>query len=258
MSILYFPQLATGALTQFPTNKDFHARTILNRSIDGGEVRMADSDGNLTRWDLQYAGLTDGEVQTLEELFMECEGRLQTFVFLDPFANLLRWSGDLSNPVWESSMLAAPDLEDPTGGIDAWRVTNAAQSGQTLGQSVDAPGWYRYTFSAWVRSESASALALQLGSGSGAVDMIRPVSPEWQRIAITGELGGTIRPSGVQSSFRQRALSTFTDRNWKHSLMLQDIGAQPRAVAFYAHDLIRTGLNVFHMVPITTRSDYAW
>jgi hypothetical protein len=153
-------------------------------------VRMADSDGNLTRWELQYAGLTDGEVQTLEELFMECEGRLQTFVFLDPFANLLRWSGDLSNPVWESSMLAAPDLEDPTGGIDAWRVTNAAQSGQTLGQSVDAPGWYRYTFSAWVRSESASALALQLGSGSGAVEMIRPVSPEWQRIAITGELGG--------------------------------------------------------------------
>ena len=92
-------------------------------------------------------------------------------MFLDPFANLLRWSERLVELGLASLHALATDWKTRLGGIDAWRLTNAAQSGTDSGtQSVDAPGWYRYTFSVWVRSESRRRLVtLRLGSGSGAV-----------------------------------------------------------------------------------------
>ena len=44
--------------------------------------------------------LSDQEWQDIEDLFTEVEGRLQSFLFLEPGANLLSWSEQLSNPAW--------------------------------------------------------------------------------------------------------------------------------------------------------------
>ena len=112
MSTLYFPQLATGTMCQFPSRKDTLERTVLNRAPGNSVVKMADPEAGSTRWELAYEGLTDDEISSLEDLFVACEGRLRTFMFVDPFGNLLRWTEDLSKPVWESSMQTAPSSDD--------------------------------------------------------------------------------------------------------------------------------------------------
>lgn len=190
MSTLYFPQLATGALSQFPSRKDVLERTVINRTPGNCAVKMADPEAGHKRWDLSFSGLTGEEAGRLEDLFTACEGRLRTFVFLDPFGNLLRHTGDLANAVWESSMMTAPDVADPDGGAAAWRITNAAQAAQPFAQTVDAPGWYRYAFSVWVRSESADRVGLRIDNADGAISVSRPVSASWERVTITGELPG--------------------------------------------------------------------
>lgn len=191
MSTLYFPQLATGTISQFPSRKSITRRTVVNRSVGNRAVKMADPEAASNLWELQYSGLTDNEVGTLQELFAACEGRLRSFQFLDPSGNLLRWTEDLAKPVWQTSALIASGIADPNGGTAATRLTNAAQAAQRLIQGADAPGWYRYTFSIWARSESTDHVVLGLESNDGLISSARTISPEWERISISGEITGS-------------------------------------------------------------------
>jgi hypothetical protein len=177
-------------MSQFPSGKQILERTVLNRVLGDRTIKMADPEAELTRWDLRYSGLTDVELGKIEDLFVGCEGRLRSFTFLDPFGNLLRWTEDLSRPVWESSMQSVSGVQDPFGGTSAWTVTNAAQAAQTLAQSVDAPGWYRYAFSVWVRSQSTDVLGLQLSNAGGTISAVRAISSDWQRVMVSGEVAG--------------------------------------------------------------------
>ena len=190
MSTLYFPQLATGAICQFPSRKDILERIVLNRSPGNRVVKMADPEAGSARWDLTYVGLTDEEIGRLEELFIACEGRLRTFLFVDPFGNMLRWTEDLTNSVWESSMQVSPANDDALGGNSGWRVVNASQAVQSIKQRVDSPGWYRYAFSVWVRSESTESIRLRLDNPDGSMSVMRPVTPNWERIVISGDIAG--------------------------------------------------------------------
>jgi hypothetical protein len=190
VSNLYYPQLTTGSLSQLPGRKQIMRRTIVNRPVNGSAVKMADPEVGQSRWSLRYTGLTDEEIGRLQDLFTACEGRLRNFVWLDPFANLLRWTDDLSKPVWQNSLQCAAGIEDPDGGTRAWRVTNAAQSGQGIAQSVDAPGWFCYAFGLWVRSNSTDVVELRLSNADGTVSAMRPVSADWQHVSVSGQIEG--------------------------------------------------------------------
>src|ERR671910_288909 len=98
--MLYFPQLATGASAQFPLEWRLIRRTIVNRTADGTLLKLDDPNAAGIAWSLRYQGLTEAERAALEALFHDTEGRLQTFLFLDPRGNLLTWTEDLSKPVW--------------------------------------------------------------------------------------------------------------------------------------------------------------
>ena len=191
MSTRYFPQLISGSMSQFPVRKRTLRRTIVNRSIGERGVKMADPEAATHHWSLSYSGLTDEEIEKLQALFFACEGKLRDFVWVDPLGNLLRWTEDLSKPVWQGSLLTTGDIEDPDGSTRAWRITNAAQAGQDLGQSVDAPGWFHYSFGLWVRSESTDAIELRITTGDGAVGAIRPVSSTWERVSVSAQIIGS-------------------------------------------------------------------
>ena len=191
MSTLYFPQLSTGSIAQFPSRKHILQRTIVNLAPGNSVVKMADPDFAAKIWDLQYNGLTDSELASLQDLFDACEGRLRSFVFADPFGNLLRWTEDLSKSVWQSALQVSEGIEGPLSGSTAWRLTNAAQAAQSITQSVDAPGWYRYAFSVWVRSNSTSKITLRLESSDGIVLAPQPVSTAWDRVCVSGNISGT-------------------------------------------------------------------
>src|ERR1035437_9312192 len=98
--MLLYPQLSTGALSQFPVRKHRRLRTVVNTMADGSTIKLADPGATATEWQLNYSGLTDGELAVLQQFFRDAEGRLQGFTFLDPTANLLAWSDHLENVAW--------------------------------------------------------------------------------------------------------------------------------------------------------------
>jgi len=98
--MLYFPQLASGAVSQFPCKKVVHQRTVVNQLLDGSEVKLFDPAGCTVEWDLDLESLTSAEWNAMAALFQAAEGQLGTFTFLDPFGNLLSWSEALSASVW--------------------------------------------------------------------------------------------------------------------------------------------------------------
>jgi hypothetical protein len=178
-----YPQLGSGALSQFPVQKIRRARTVVNQAADGNTIKLADPLGAVTEWDLTYTDLSDAEASALLAFYAAVEGTLNGFTFLDPAGNLLAASNDLNQAAWQKDPLLSltGSVNDPLGGTLAWRLTNSGGAEQALGQTLEAPGAYLYCLSASVRAATASSVGLTIG-GQGTQ---RPVTSEWTRIAWT-------------------------------------------------------------------------
>ena len=182
--MLVYPQLATGALSQFPVQRRHQMRTLVNTAADGTVVKLADAGAETVEWQLKYAELSDGELAALLEFFSAAEGTLNNFTFVDPTANLLAWSNDLSNAVWDTGpfLSSTASNADPCGGNKAWQVANSGAGAQGFSQTVAAPGGYLYCFSVYAKSANPATLTLLLGSSRYG----RNLGPTWQRFACTG------------------------------------------------------------------------
>jgi hypothetical protein len=191
--MLYFPQLATGASAQFPLESRLIRRTIVNRTPDGTLLKLDDPNAMGIAWMLQYQGLSETERAAFEALFHETEGRLQTFVFLDPRGNLLTWSEDLGQTVWHKDGAAqiVNDVTDPDGTQRASRITNTAQVNQGIEQSVDVPGWYHYCFSFRARAAARTRMTLSLSNSGGSIDREQYAENGWAVYSCSGQLSGS-------------------------------------------------------------------
>jgi hypothetical protein len=181
--MLVYPQLATGALSQFPVQKRRRLRTVANTSLDGRPIKLADPGAELTEWQLAYAGLTDDEVAALQEFFAAAEGTLNSFTFLDPTANLLAWSDKLDNAAWakEPFLLVTGGTADPAGGTNAWHLTDTGGGAQNISQTLSAPAGYLYCFSVFARSPQPTTATLLHGSTRAD----RTLGTNWSRIVLT-------------------------------------------------------------------------
>jgi len=182
--MLVYPQLGTGALSQFPIRKQRRARTLVNAALDGSSIKLADPAGGTIQWALTYAGLSDAEIGALEQFFASAEGTLNGFTFLDPAANLLAWSGTPGEAAWvlDPQASVTTGIQDPAGGSGAWSLTNAGAAPQGISQTLAAPGGYTYCLSAYARSQAATTATMLLGSGQAS----RVVQTEWSRIVFAG------------------------------------------------------------------------
>jgi len=182
--MLVYPQFPSGALVQYPVQRRHQFRSLVNTAADGTVVRLADSGAETIEWQLKYAALSDAELAALLQFCAAAEGTLNNFTFVDPTANLLAWSDDLSNAAWN----AAPFLSstgantDPAGGNNAWQLVNSGSAAQDLSQTLPAPGGYIYCFSVYAQSPSPTTLTLLLGTNR----YDQAVGPNWQRFACTG------------------------------------------------------------------------
>ena len=178
-----YPQLGSGALSQFPVQKKRRARTVVNRAADGSTIKLADPAGEVTEWQLTYTDLGDEEAAALRAFFGAAEGTLNGFTFLDPAGNLLAWSDQLDHAVWQKDPLLSltGGIGDPRGGAQAWRLSNGGAAEQSAGQTLAAPGEYQYCLSAYVRAATATSVGLTAGSQTAR----RAVGSEWTRIAWT-------------------------------------------------------------------------
>jgi hypothetical protein len=189
-----FPQLATGAVGQYPLCRTRRTRTVRNALADGRSIRLADTDAECTEWKLQFEELTDGELASLEGFFTAAEGCLNTFTFLDPAANLLSWSEDLDQAVWEKGPLAsaAGGIADPLGTACAFRISNHGAAPQQIAQTLNVPAWYWYCLSMYARSGSAGEITLVQGDQRRR----RRVGPQWSRLVLAAQ------PASVAESVR--------------------------------------------------------
>jgi len=157
--MLVYPQLASGALSQFPVKRQRRARTVTNRADDGSSVKLADPHGAYIEWSLPYAGLSDAELASLQQFFADAEGTLNPFTFLDPTDNLLAWSGELSNAVFVKGPLLTV-----SGGPDIWHLANTGGGPQDITQTIAAPAEYLYCLSAYARASQPATVTMLIGS----------------------------------------------------------------------------------------------
>ena len=182
--MLYFPQLNSGGVAQFPIEKTLVTRTVVNETWSGNRVTYEDDNAPLVRWKLAYKGLESDEYDRIRVLFEASRGRLGTFTFLDPAANLLAWSEDLSQGAWvrDPLLAATAGIADPWGGTRATRLANSGSVWQGITQSLPVSGGFQYAFSVWAR-----------GTGGPAVRLVRqttvqevPLDAAWRRVALVG------------------------------------------------------------------------
>ncbi len=158
---------------------------------------MTDPGAALVRWQLQYSNLTDNEWSSIEQLFEQAEGRLNTFTFLDPTDNLLMWSQDWAQPVWTADPLVqvAPNIQDPFGGSNAVQLTNTSQTTGRILQAIAGPSWFKYCFSVYLRSDSSVAVELvRTSHGQDSLTTIA-VGSAWNRPVIASILA--IQQDGI-------------------------------------------------------------
>lgn len=195
--MLYYPQLATGAISQFPVTRSSNMRTVCNELASGFTIRMADTGAQKVQWRLQYASLTDGERSSIEALFEAAEGQLTTFTFLDPIGNLLMWSEDWTNAVWTADPLlqVTNGVQDPFGSGAAVQLTNTAQTVQQILQSTSGPSSFLYCYSVYVKSNVPATIQLVVAAAGQTSLTAVASNATWTRAVTSGRL--SVQQDGV-------------------------------------------------------------
>jgi len=184
----WYPQIGSGSLAQFPLGRSRQWRAFTNWLENDERVVLADAASNHIEWTLKYRELSDAEATALRNLFTASEGCFGAFGFIDPTANLIGSSSDLTQPVWNAGLMAAGGgNSDPTGGSSAWNLTNSAPGPQSLQQTLEVPADYMVCFSMWLQSETYTSVTL------GRDDVQQPVvaGPVWARHFVSGRASGT-------------------------------------------------------------------
>ncbi len=159
-------------------------RTISNVAADGSSVKLGDPGAASVEWQLDYCGLSDTELGSLQQFFQTSEGSLNGFTFVDPGANLLAWSEVLNNSAWVASPLLTlvGGAGDALGGTNGWHLTNTGGGAESLTQTLQAPGEYTYCFSVYIRSAQAPNVTLTAANRSATF----AIGSSWTRISLAG------------------------------------------------------------------------
>jgi len=80
-----FPKLRTGAVAQYPSEKEIAFQTTITRFVDGTEQRFRSSKGAATRWVVQLSHVSGEEMAAIAEFFNSARGRFGSFSFVDPW-----------------------------------------------------------------------------------------------------------------------------------------------------------------------------
>lgn len=177
-------------MAQFPLKVRASTRTLINQTADARRVRYSDSGAEAVDWEMAYTALSDEEWLAVESLFRDCEGRRHTFLFLDPWSNLVAESEVFNNSVWtrEPGIGLSEGANDPEGHPRATQVTNSAGTLQSLAQSISLPAWFQYSLSIYARATGSTQLRLVISTDGAFAEQVYNLSPEWQRYSLFSSL----------------------------------------------------------------------
>ena len=80
-----FPTLKTGAVMQYPAQKNVQFSTTVVRFMDGSEQRFRLYPTVLHSWTVQLSLLDESELHQLREFFRGQNGQFGSFTFTDPW-----------------------------------------------------------------------------------------------------------------------------------------------------------------------------
>ncbi len=190
MGDLFFPQLTSGTLAQYPLTKARFERTVKNALPDGTLILYPDVAASRYVWQLQYSALSHDDLTALFSFFEECQGRLHGFTFIDPTENMLTNSMDLTLSPWHmsSSIDIAKNTPDPTGSFAAFSLTNNGQTDAEIAQSLSVPASFQYCFSVYASSESSLTLKMVRRGPSVERTSSFLIGQQWQRLTSEGRI----------------------------------------------------------------------
>ena len=207
--MLYYPQLTTGAVAQFPVTRNINMRTVANQLPSGYTIRMADTGAQKVAMAASIFRVSPmASDRPFESLFEASQGQLDAFTFLDPADNLLMWSEDWTQTVWTADPLlqVIGGVADPLGGSAAMQLTNTAQTTQQIVQNTSGPSGFVYCYSVYVRSAVPATIQLVVTTTGQTVltavtttsswtqgDSLRSLSVQQEGIGFGVQL-----PAGVQ------------------------------------------------------------
>ncbi len=195
MGNLFYPQLASGAVSQYPIKKTSLVRTVKNVLRDGSIIPYRYPNASQDRiWQLIYTDLDGADMQALQAHFAACGGPFRAFTFIDPTENMLVWSSDLRLAPWQSLSLLQlqPGLADPDGGAAGFTATNAGQGSLEISQTLVVPAGYQYCFSLYATSAQPSQIVLTRRGGPSTQESTTfSVGTGWTRLASSGRLNDT-------------------------------------------------------------------
>lgn len=190
MPNLYYPQLSSGAIAQYPIRKMQIARTIKNVLPDGSMILLSDPDGARLVWQLAYTELSTADINALQAHFNACVGPFHAFTFIDPTDNMLVSSSDMSVAPWTipSLIVVGGDTADPFGGTGAFTVTNTGQVSQAVAQTLQVPAGYQYCFSVYAMSTSPAPITLLFQGPEIQNSTTVMIGPSWTRAVFSAQL----------------------------------------------------------------------
>ncbi|HEX4163878.1 MAG TPA: DUF2460 domain-containing protein [Bryobacteraceae bacterium] len=193
MANLFFPQLASGALAQYPLRKTRSARTIRNILPSGDTILNADQSAAEIVWQLGYSCLSATDLNVLVNFFAACQGRFHGFTFIDPTDNMLANTASLTSVPWTlaSQLQVTGGAADPAGGQGAFLATNNAQLYGEISQALVVPADYQYCFSVYAQSATPATITLVRRGTNGEETTSAAVGPKWTRLISTGQLADT-------------------------------------------------------------------
>jgi hypothetical protein len=203
-----YPQLQSGAVAQYGYTKSHRRRMAADRLAGGASIVTSGAASGRTEWVLRYTGLSQTEWAALEALFTASEGQLRSFTFLDPAANLLAWSEDQTQAVWQKDALVQVAVTSPgPGGRGAFRVVNGGQTAGGVRQDVAGPGTFFYSLSLWAKSDAGGVLTLGRQAGAATASETVTLTSAWRRVSASGNLAdaatpvtfGVVLPAGGQA-----------------------------------------------------------
>lgn len=193
MADLYFPQLTSGALAQYPIQKTLITPTVKNILADGSLVLSTtlNSNPHASRliWQLSYTELSVVDLQALQAHFATCQGPYRAFTFIDPTDNMLACSSDLTAAIWQRGAIqVTPGILDPEGGNQGTLLTNTGQASQQVVQTLKVPANYQYCLSAYVMAAQAGTVILTRNGTAASDSTAVSVGPSWTRVFAGGQL----------------------------------------------------------------------
>lgn len=266
MGNLFFPQLSSGALAQYPIRKTRIGRTIKNILPDGTMILYPDLSALLMGWQLSYTNLSANDSTALQDHFSACAGPVHAFTFIDPTENMFISSSDPGDAPWQVSDLItlAPGGTDPEGGTSAFTMTNTGQAPQEIAQAFTVPSGYQYCFSLYASSVEPGTMAIVRRGSSSQDTTEASIGPCWNRIVSSGRLndsgtgftaaiclapGQQVKVFGLQlepqispSAYRSTTQlgGVYANAHW---------AAERLTVAAEAPDLFSTSFNIEAAIP---------